>query len=264
MSLSLVKYHGGKHYLAKKIVALFPKHEIYVEPYGGGASVLLNKPPANVEVYNDIDNDIYTLFYVLRVFPEEFIHLVNLLPYSQYEFECGGYSYSIDFMVDSAVRTFIKFRMSFGGQGKTFSCTTKRSRGGIAGDVNAWLNAVEGLPEIVARLKETQMLNMDGIKCIKKFDGKNTLIYCDPPYVKHTRISQDVYTFEMLDAQHIELAHYLNTCNSKVIISGYRSELYDDLYSHWNRVDFDMPNNSAGGKKKQRRIECVWMNYSKI
>jgi len=49
-----VKLHGGKHYLAKRIIERFPPHRIYFEPFGGAASVLLNKEPVEVETYNDI------------------------------------------------------------------------------------------------------------------------------------------------------------------------------------------------------------------
>src|SRR5436309_6352031 len=61
-----VKWHGGKRYLCHKIIAYFPPHETYLEPFGGAASVLLNKAPAVVEVYNDLDQRITRLFRVLR------------------------------------------------------------------------------------------------------------------------------------------------------------------------------------------------------
>ena len=67
---ALVRYHGGKVRLAAKIISLFPQHDGYVEPFGGGAAVLLAKPRSRLEVYNDIDGDIVTLFRVLRDLPK--------------------------------------------------------------------------------------------------------------------------------------------------------------------------------------------------
>src|SRR5215510_13052706 len=82
-----VKWYGGKRYLASRIIASFPAHRVYLEPFGGGASVLLNKPPVEVETYNDLDLRISRLFRVLRDHGEQFLAKVQLIPYSQVEFE---------------------------------------------------------------------------------------------------------------------------------------------------------------------------------
>ena len=85
-----VKWHGGKRYLAAKIIAHFPDHRVYVEPFGGGASVLLNKRPVEVEVYNDLDGRIVRLFRVLRDRGQEFAEEARLTLYSRIEFETAG------------------------------------------------------------------------------------------------------------------------------------------------------------------------------
>jgi DNA adenine methylase len=132
-----VKWHGGKHYLAKRIISLFPPHRIYLEPFGGAASVLLNKAPAEVEAYNDLDLKITRLFRVLQKQGREFAERVQFVPYSEYEFESADCYPPSASDIDKAVCDFIRWRQSFGGRCKTWSCTTTRARGGMAGDVNA-------------------------------------------------------------------------------------------------------------------------------
>ncbi len=258
-----VKWHGGKHYLARRIISLFPKHRIYLEAFGGAGSVLLNKPPVEVEAYNDLDMRIVRLFRALRTSGAEFLEAVRLVPYSQYEFDSAAEYPSGASDVEKAVCDYIRWRQSFGGQGRTWSYTTKRARGGMAGDVNAWWTAIDQLPEIMDRLKRVEILHQPAVKAIRRFDDREALIYCDPPYLHETRHpnTRDVYGVEMDSADHAELAKALNECESKVVLSGYPSQLYDDLYRSWYRVVFDMPNHSAGGRKKARRREVLWLNW---
>lgn len=65
----------------------------------------------------------------------------------------------------------------------------------------------------------------------------------------------------MSDDDHRELARVLRECRSRVVLSGYRCELYDELYGDWNRVEFDMANHAAGSKRKARQTECLWLNH---
>jgi len=256
-----VKWHGGKHYLSAWIISQFPAHRIYLEPFGGAASVLLNKPPVDVESYNDLDLRITRLFRVLQLQGAEFVERMQFIPYSQKEF-ADAKEYAADATdLDKAICDFIRWRQSFGGQGKGWSCTTTRARGGMAGDVNAWWTAIDQLPRVIDRLKRVQILHQPAIKAIKRFDNEEALIYCDPPYLHSTRgvKSCDVYGVEMSQADHEELASVLNACKSTVVLSGYPSPLYGELYSDWRQVELEIANHSAGGETKARMTEVLWI-----
>jgi DNA adenine methylase len=258
-----VKWHGGKHYLAERIASLFPSHRIYLEPFGGAASVLLNKAPCEVEAYNDLDLRITRLFKVLQKRGTEFTERLRFVPYSQYEFDSArDYPDGADDF-ERAVCDFIRWRQSFGGKGSTWSYTTKRARGGMAGDVNAWWTAIDQLPEVIERLRRVQILHQPAIEAIGRFDDPEALVYCDPPYVHETRNenTRDVYGVEMSDAEHKALAAVLQRCKAKVVLSGYPSPLYDELYGTWRQVEFDIANHSSGGKKKTRKRETLWLNW---
>ena len=256
-----VKWHGGKRYLASRIIEFFPEHRVYLEPFGGGASVLLNKPPVEVETYNDLDRRISRLFEVLRDQGEAFIGKVRLIPYSQIEFERAAKYPDNATDLDKAICDFVRWRQSFGGKGQSWSYTTGRARGGMAGDVNAWWTAIEGLPGIIDRLRRVQIICQSAFDAIPRFDHKEGLIYCDPPYVHSTRADKKVYHTEMTDDEHRALAGLLKRCKGKVIVSGYPSPLYTEIYRGWRRVDFDIANHASGGKTKARETECLWMNF---
>lgn len=258
-----VKWHGGKRYLASRIIENFPKHRVYLEPFGGGASVLLNKAPCEVETYNDLDRRITRLFRVLREQGMAFVEQAKFVLYSQIEFEDAA-DYPVNATeLQTALCDFIRWRQSFGGKGQSWSYTTGRARGGMAGDVNAWWTAIDMLPQIIDRLRRVQIICQSAFDAIPRFDHNDGLIYCDPPYVHGTRAkgSTDIYAAEMTDDDHRRLAILLGQCKSKVVLSGYPSPLYNDLYSGWRHVEFDIANHAAGGKTKSREKECLWMNF---
>ena len=133
----------------------------------------------------------------------------------------------------------------------------------MAGDVNAWWTAIDQLPEVIDRLRRVEILSQPANEAIRRFDHPDTLIYCDPPYLHETRApnSRDVYGIELTEKQHVELGEMLKACVSKVIISGYPSALYEDIFGSWRRVEFDIANHAAGGRKKSRKCETLWLNW---
>lgn len=257
-----VKWHGGKYYLCSRIIAHFPPHHTYVEPFGGAASVLLNKPPSPVEVYNDLDERITRLFRVLRDHGEELHRRLTLTPYSEVEFERADEPATDE--IEQARRDFVRWRLSLGGRGDSFSFTLHRVRRDMADVVSGYLSMIdEELPRIVQRLRSVEIVRRPALDVIRTWDNSQTLVYCDPPYLHSTRHegSRSIYGCEMSEAEHLELAAVLKQCQGRVLLSGYPSELYAELYRGWRTVEFDMPNHAAGGRSKARKRETIWLNW---
>ena len=222
-----VTWYGGKSFLARKIVSLFPSHFTYVEPFGGGASVLLNKPPSPIEIYNDVNAEVVSFFVVLRDRADELIRRLTLTPYSEAEFHAAAGPATDS--VERARQFLVRHRQSFSGKGKSFSRSSRhRSRHGMADNVSSWMSNVDAnLPSIVQRLRRVEFHCRPAIEVIRRYDAPDTLFYCDPPYVhaSRERNSRAVYAVEMTDEDHRKLAEVLLGCKGKVILSGYPSRL---------------------------------------
>lgn len=261
----LTKIHGGKHYMSKMIINLIPEHTTYVEPFGGMASVLINKTPSKVEVFNDLDERIYNLFSVLRMNPNEFTKIISLVTYSESEFNRALESGNLHDGLYGAINFYIVCRQSIGGRQNAFSASN-RSRGGMAGDVNAWLTSIdENLPLIVNRLSRVQIHHRDALEIIRKYDNPETLFYLDPPYMHSTRSpnARDIYGCEMTNEDHIKLLEMILSIKGKFILSGYPS----DTYNFWandnaiRHVDKTMSLHSSSSKNKNKRTERLWFNF---
>jgi DNA adenine methylase len=259
-----IKYAGGKSYLASKIVALLPPHRNYVEPYFGGGAVLFAKNPADTsEVVNDLNADLVTFWRVLQdpdLF-EQFRRQVEATPFSEMEWELAGGLAEV--AVVRAWAFFVRCRQSLAGRMDSFApISTSRLRRGQNEQASAWWGAVEGLGAVHERLKRVVILNRDALAVIRQFDKPDTVTYCDPPYFPDTRTSPNVYRHEMTREQHGEfLEAVLAVGAARVAVSGYRCDLYDEKLKGWNRHDFDLPNNAAGGKSKRRVTESLWVNW---
>lgn len=262
-----LKWHGGKHYLAPKIVALMPPHTHYVEPFAGGLGVLLAKDPEGVsEVVNDLDARLTTFWRVLQEPDqfERFARTVQAVPFSEAEWDGAGDRLDDPDPVTRAVAFFGRCRQSLAGRLKGFAPLSRnRTRRGMNEQASAWLAAVDGLPAVHERLKRVAVLNRPALDVIRGQDGPGTLFYCDPPYLHETRATTGEYRHEMTAEQHAELLSVLGEIEGKFLLSGYRCERYDAAADRhgWRRVGFDAANHAAGGKAKRRMTECVWTNF---
>jgi DNA adenine methylase len=254
-----VKTHGGKYYLARRIISRLPSHQVYVEPFAGGLSVLLNKVPAPVEIASDLNPGLIGFYLVLRDRTDELVARLDSLQYDPETFAWALDSAAGDDPLEAAVRFLVRNRFSRGGLGKDFAWSD-RLRGGRPGDLNAWETIKRDVPRIARRLARVVLQCQDGIEVIVETDGPETLTYLDPTHPRGTRTARDTYDHEMVDAQHIRLIQTITQCRGMVVVSGYANPVYDEALADWDRVEIDMPNHSGQGRTKQRRTEVIWLN----
>ena len=102
-----------------------------------------------------------------------------------------------------------------------------------------------------------QRINGCAHQFLAEYDYQGSeLIYSDPPYLRHTRTSGRQYRFDYEEQDHIELLQLLKTLPCQVILSGYRSALYDDLLGGWRSLELQVMN--QGGV----RTEKLWFNFN--
>jgi DNA adenine methylase len=257
-------YYGGKFSHLDFLLPLLPTtYAHFCEPFGGSAAVLINRPPALVETYNDLDSEVANFFRCLRDRGDELIRLISLTPFSREELVRACRPEPSLTEIERARRFFVRARQTRTGLAQTSSegrwahCILT-SRAGMAGAVSRWLGSVEGLPEIVQRLQRVQIENAPATEVIRRYDSQSTLFYCDPPYPHETRGDNKAYGYEMTDREHEELAEVLRSVKGGAAISGYRCPLMDRLYRDWMRVD---ANTRLCNSSKGERTESVWTNY---
>ena len=261
----VLRWHGGKWMLAPWIIGHFPPHRVYTEVYGGAASVLLRKPRSRVEVYNDLDGEVVSLFRVLQdpVLADILTERLRLTPFARSEFERSYQAQETP--VDRAWALIVRAFMGFGSDACTsgvmtgFRANSNQSSTAPACD---WANYADALPEITERFRGVVVEQRPALDILAQHDSTDTLHYVDPPYVHSTRKLPRAsaglrgrYRFEMSDADHRQLAATLKKLGGGVVLSGYPSALYEDLYGDWHRVE--RPALADGARE---RTEVLWIN----
>lgn len=271
---SPIRYFGGKNSMASKILKYFPKegsYNTYIEPFGGSFGVALhntNIPP--IEIYNDLDNNVYSLFRTLvdKEMFEEFQKLSDLIIYSEkvrkaFKQDLKEIPFNEDdklSIVHRAFKFFYVNRTSRNGIGG-FSINTcvRRSMSKSCSDL---LSTIEGLPKLHDRLSKVIVTNQDGIKLINKYSQReDTFIYADPPYHQSTR-TETRYNVDMNDDEQERFIDECVNAKCKILISGYDCDAYKRLEENgFIKIKFIVHTMSGNRKTKKDKIEYLWLNY---
>jgi DNA adenine methylase len=256
---ALIKYHGGKSRLADWIVSYMPEHRCYVEPFGGGGSVLLRKRSAQSEIYNDLDGDVVNLFRVIRHRGDELAMATFCTPFSRDEMN-AAYEYTEDDL-ERARRLLVRAHMAL----KT---TSIRKKSSFRASINSkdycsqfytWYRLPETIIAVRNRLAKVGIENTDAFTLFDRYDLPETLWYLDPPYMTHTRSQSSnsrAYHTEMTDDDHTRLLRRVQRLQGMVMISGYRTSLYETMLADWQMVT-----KKTRDDNNNQREECLWMNW---
>lgn len=254
-------YYGGKQTIAERIIAMLPNHTHYIEPYAGSLAVLLAKPRSPLETVNDLDGELVHFWRTLREQPDALEAACALTPHSR-----GEHRQALDQPeppaddVERARRTWVLLTQSqSGGTGRRtgwrFFAGAPKSSYSMPQYLRAY---VERFGPVVARLHGVSLECRPALDVIRTYGrDPGCLLYVDPPYVHATRKGRG-YRHEMSDGDHRELAAALQGVRAAVVLSGYPSDLYDDLYAGWQRVE--MASGTGNGGQWRDRTEVLWSN----
>jgi len=268
---SPLKYCGGKHSAAERILAAFPPphcYDTYVEPFGGAAHVLFAKYPYHhAEVYNDLSNNLYTFWYQLRDNAEVLQERVNGLLYSRaqyYDFYRSLFDGTDLSPLERAVRFFYCLRLTGTGwlRPSPVGWNCQHS------NVLSFRTASELFKVCQERLRCVAIDNRDCIDTITRYDSPKTLFFCDPPYIDR----EQYYEASRNGFDHEALAKSLNRVEGYVVLSYYPHPLLDQLYpsGQWRRMTWQQKKSSAlkldedGDIHTEMATEILIMNYSPI
>lgn len=257
----VLKWPGSKWNIVDKIIEIMPTHKIYLEPFFGSGAVFFSKGPCNTEILNDLDGEVVNLFRTIRDNSKELAKRIYFTPYSREEYLESYKRNDKDLDNTEKARQFL-VRCNMARAGMQYYSSSWRHAGPVLGAktkqrvTGDWNKVPEKIIEAAIRLKDAEIESKNAFELIKKYNRKDCLIYVDPPYLLSTR-RQRYYNIEMTEEkEHLELLNLLKNHLGPVIISGYKSELYQDILKNWSNIE--IKTNAEQGKE---RTEIIWANY---
>lgn len=248
MSVPIIPWIGGKRRLASTLLPRFPAHQCYVEVFAGGAALYFLRPPAPVEVINDINGEIVNLYRVVQRHLEEFVRQFKWMLTSRQVFEWQQATAPETLTdIQRAARFFYLQHTCFGGkvEGQTFGTAT------TAPPVNL-LRIEEQLSAAHLRLSGTTIERLDWASCLAKYDRPHTFFYLDPPYWETEGYG---VPFEL--AQYERMAIELRKLQGKAIVSlndhPQMRQVFDGFCIETAEINYTV----GGGEKAAQRRELI-------
>lgn len=254
---AIMKYPGSKWSIADWIISFFPEHHSYLEAFFGSGAVLFNKPRSNIETVNDLDGNVINLFEWIKKDPEQLVHEIYYTPYARQIYEDAFAAVPED-SLGKAVNFYIRLNMGHGFRTTGEKVGWKndvqgRERAYAATD---WCNLPEKILQAAERFRGVQIENRPAVEVMEWFNNKKVLIYLDPPYMPEVRHGKQ-YKYEMFtEESHKQLLETAKAHKGPVLISGYESNLYNDMLQGWYREETICYSQTCSKKR-----EVLWMNF---
>jgi len=255
-----ISYYGGKQKLAKKIISLIPEHALYCEPFIGGGAVFFAKPPSEIEVLNDTNQELINFY---RTVQNDYVGLekeIRITLHSRDLHRKAQVIYTNPDMFSEIKRAWAVWVLSSqsfsarldGGFGydKARNVTTKKI-------IN---NRERFTEEYAVRLQNVQMESADALYIIGSRDTDGSFFYCDPPYFNSNCGHYDGYSEQDFE----NLLKKLAGIKGKFLLSSYPSELLTGYSKQHNWQTWSLEQNVSiyhkGGYLK-RKVEVLTANF---
>jgi DNA adenine methylase len=190
---------------------VFPEHSCYVEPFCGAAALFFLKEPAKVEVLNDVNSDLVSLYRVVKNHLDEFMRQFRWALASR-EMYAWAKATPPETLTDiqRAARFYFLMKCGFGGKVESPSF-------GIATTAKPRLNLLrleEDLSAVHLRLHQVTIERMGWAECVTRYDRPYTLFYMDPPYW-----GTEGYGHEFGLDQYARMAELMRSMQGKAVVS---------------------------------------------
>ena len=253
-----ITYYGGKLSLMPKILPLIPKHDLYCEPFIGGAAVFFAKQKAKVEVINDINGEVVNFYKVLQ---NDFAALqkeIKATLHSRDMYRHARIIYDNPDMFDSIKRAWAVWVIANMSFNNAFNTGFTRSTDGKFSRKVA-SNRDQFSDELAERISGVQIECRDALKVIEANDTPESFFYVDPPYVGACQGHYDGYTQEDFNA----LISLLSKIKGKFLLSSYRNEVLTQAVKlhGWHQIEIKVNSNPMGSDKSRVKVEVLTANY---
>ena len=254
MANPIIPWIGGKRRLADHLIPRFPKHECYVEVFAGGAALYFLRPPAAVEVINDINGDLINLYRVVQHHLEEFVRQFKWALTSRQVFK---------WLQDTPPETLTDIQRAarfYYLQQNCFGAKIESQSFGTATTTPPGLNLLrleETLSAAHLRLAATFIERLDWKACIDRYDRPHTLFYLDPPYWE-----TEGYGVQFEYAEYVAMAARLRTLKGRAIVSLNDHPDIRRAFDGFHIETVDIKYTVGGGGREAARKEVIIFSWN--
>jgi len=262
---NIIKWHGGKWKLAPAIIKLAPPHKTYAELFGGSFAVGITKSKSKTEIFNDLDDELWMFWKVIRDHRQELITALSLTPSGRRELREAYIRNPEDSMIEIVRKLIVRCNQGIGSSNKeNTGYRNTINKKDSCSPALGWYNLPDRVELLYQRIKNVMLEHKDALLLMDAFDHPQTWFYLDPPYLGETRgkTSQLVgYNHDMTNEEHIALCEKITNLKGSVIISGYDNPIYNHILQDWWRIDMEGFADRPSKHGREVKIESLWMNY---
>ena len=248
--ISLLWYPGGKFYMLEDIKEIFNKSgkTTVIDVFGGSGKVLMNLN-ANIKVYNDVNNNLVNFFSELKEHKEEVLRKLDYVLNSRELFE--RYREKSNDNIENAFRFLYINRLSFNGDGRSYSYSAKRNKS------ITLLNVKDAINKSYNDIKYWIIERLDFREIIRRYDSENSFFYLDPPYHNIT----DLYDDNLKDEDYIDIKKSLDRIKGKYLLNINEDEFVLQLFGKpQKRKEFTNFGINGRTSSKTKRVELFYYN----